>query len=61
MKTLQDNVSTLWAVPSSNTNHSNQSLKELAKHRLKTRFDVSTMKSFDEYSKIRYHVTSLSK
>ena len=53
VKTLQDNVSTLWAVPSSNTNHSNQSLKELAKHRLKTRFDVSTMKSFDEYSKIR--------
>ena len=44
---------TLWAVPSSNTNHSEQSLKELAKHRLKTRFDVSNMKSFDEYSKIR--------
>ena len=53
VKTLQDNVSTLWAVPSSNTNHSHESLKELAKHRLKTRFDVSTMKSFDEYSKIR--------
>ena len=53
MKTLQKNVSTLWAVPSSNTNHSEQSLKELAKHRLKTRFDVSTMKSFDEYTKIR--------
>ena len=53
VKTLQENVSTLWAVPSSNTNHSDQSLKELAKHRLKTRFDVSNMKSFDEYSKIR--------
>ena len=44
---------TLWAVPSSNTNHSEQSLKELAKHRLKTRFDVSNMLSFDEYSEIR--------
>ena len=39
--------------PSSNTNQSQSSFKDLAKERLKSRFDVSNISSFDKFMKIR--------
>ena len=53
LKTMKTNVSTIYAVPSSNTNQSQYSLKDLAKQRLRSRFDVSNISSFDETVKIR--------
>ena len=53
LKTMKTNVSTIYAVPSSYTNQSESSLKDLAKQRLKSRFDVSNISSFDESVKIR--------
>ena len=53
LKTMKTNVSTIYAVPSSNTCQSQSSLKDLAKQRLKSRFDVSNISSFDESVKIR--------
>ena len=50
---MLSNVSTIYAVPSSNTNQLQSSLKDLAKERLKSRFDVSNISSFDECMKIR--------
>ena len=38
--------------PSSNTNQSQSSFKDLAKERLKSRFDVSNISSFDKFMKI---------
>ena len=52
LQTLLPNVTSIWAVPSTNTKLSELPLKELAKTRLSTRFD-STSKNFDEFMKIR--------
>ena len=51
VKTFLQDVSTVYAVPSSYP--SELSLKELAKLRIKTRFDVSKFKTFDECMKTR--------
>ena len=50
---MLENVSTIYAVPSSNTNQSQSSLKDLAKERLKSRFDISNISTFDECIAIR--------
>lgn len=52
-KTMLQNVSTIYAVPSSNTSLSESSLKDLAKERLKTRFNLTDISSFDECMRIR--------
>ena len=52
-KTLLENVSTIFAVPSSKTSTTGLSLKDCAKERLKSRFDVSRHSNFDEAMKIR--------
>ena len=39
--------------PSSNTNQSQSSFKDLAKERLKSRFDISNISFFDKFMKIR--------
>ena len=53
IQTLSSSVSTIFAVPSSQTSKHDLPLKELAKLRLKSRFDVSKFSSFDEAIKIR--------
>ena len=58
-KTLLENVSTIlqfftiFAVPTSKTSTTGLSLKDCAKERLKSRFDVSRHSNFDEAMKIR--------
>ena len=51
LKTMKTNVSTIYAVPSSNTNQSQNSLKDFAKQRLKSKFDISNILTFDETRK----------
>ena len=53
MKTLQKDVSTIYAVKSSST-PSDIPLKECAKNRLKSRFDISKYSSLDEVMKVRH-------
>ena len=53
LKTMKTNVSTKYAFPSSHTNRSQNSLKDLGKQRLKSRFDISNILTFDETVKIR--------
>ena len=52
-KTLLENVSTIFAVQSSKTLSTGIPLKDCAKERLKSRFDVSRHSNFDEAMKIR--------
>ena len=47
-KTLLENVSMIYAVPSSKTSSNEILLKDCAKERLKSRFDVSRHSSFDD-------------
>ena len=47
------NVSSIWAIPSSQTKQSELALKDIAKQRLSHRFNSSLLTSFDEYLKIR--------
>ena len=51
LKTMKTNVSIIYAVPSNNTNQSQNSLKDFAKQRLKSRFDISNILTFDETRK----------
>ena len=51
LKTMKTNVSTKYAFPSSHTNRSQNSLKDLGKQRLKSRFDISNILTFDETRK----------
>ena len=53
IKTLMKNVSSIWAIPSSQTKQSELTLKEIAKQRLSHRFNASLSTSLDEYLKIR--------
>ena len=48
IKTLKENVSSIWAVPSSKTKQSDLSLKELGKQRLASRFKIPSNSSFDK-------------
>ena len=52
-KTLLDNVSMIFAVESSKNSSNDILLKDCAKERLKSRFDVSRHSSFDEAMKTR--------
>ena len=52
-KTLLENVSTIFAVQSSKTSSSDIPLRDCAKERLKSRFDVSRQSNFDDAMKIR--------
>lgn len=52
-KTLHENVSTIFAVQSSKTSSSGIPLKDCAKERLKSRFDVSRHSNFEDAMKIR--------
>lgn len=47
-KTLLENVSMIYAVPSSKTSSNDIPLKDYAKERLKSRFDVSRHSSYDD-------------
>ena len=53
VETLIPDISAVWAVPSSNTRQHAKPLMELAKDRLKTRKDISSISSFDQYVSIR--------
>ena len=53
VQTLMKNVSSIWAIPSSQTKQSELALKDIAKQRLSHRFNSSLLTSFDEYLKIR--------
>ena len=48
LKTMKTNIWTIYAVPSSNTNQSQNSLKDFAKQRLKSRFDISNILTYDQ-------------
>ena len=52
LQTLLPNVTSIWAVPSTNSKLSELPLKELAKNRLSSRFETSS-RNFDEFMKIR--------
>ena len=54
-KTLLENVSTIYAVESSKTSSSGIPLKDCAKERLKSRFDVSRHSNFDDAPPILPH------
>ena len=47
------NATEIWAVPSSKSNNHGKSLKELASARMKSRFEISNEKHFDDYVKAR--------
>ena len=47
LKTLSLNVTTIFAVPSSKASSHDVPLKDLAKQRLKSRYDISSYASFD--------------
>ena len=53
VEVLIPDISAVWAVPSSNTRQHEKPLFELAKDRLKTRKDISSISSFDQYISIR--------
>ena len=53
IKTVLPNVTKIWAVPSSKSNNHDKSLKELASARMKSRFEISNEKHFDDYVKAR--------
>ena len=53
IKTLASNVTTIFAVPSSKTSSHDMPLKDLAKQRLKSRYDVSSFSTFDDAMKVR--------
>ena len=53
LPTVLPNVKKIWAVPSSKTNLSAKSLKELAIERIRSRFDISNVKHFDNFVKTR--------
>ena len=53
IKTLSSNVTTIFAVPSSKTSTHDVPLKNLAKQRLKSRYDLSSFTSFDDAMKVR--------
>ena len=53
MKTLLTNTQVIWAVPSSFTKLTEDSLKEIAKQRIIERFEIPECQSFDESMKIR--------
>ena len=52
IQTLQKDVSTIYAIKSSNT-PSDVALKDCAKKRLKSRYDISTFTNLDEAIKVR--------
>ena len=47
------NATKIWAVPSSKCTNHDKSLKELTSARMKSRFDISNEKHFDDYVKAR--------
>ena len=53
LKTLLPNTQTIWAVPSSFTKDTEDSLKEIAKQRIIERFKIPDIQTFDESMKIR--------
>ena len=53
IKTLSSNVTTIFAVPSSKTSSHAMPLKDLAKQRLKSRYDVSSFSTFYDAMKVR--------
>ena len=53
LKTLLPDTQTIWAVPSSSTKNTEDSLKEIAKQRIMERFKISDSQTFDESMKIR--------
>ena len=48
IKTVLRIATKIWAVPSSKSNNHDKSLKELASARMKSRFDISNEKHFDD-------------
>ena len=53
IKTLKENVSSIWAIPSSKTKKLDSTLKELGKERLATRFEIPSNTSFDKVMEVR--------
>ena len=53
LKTLLPNTQVIWAVPSSFTKRTEESLKEIAKQRIIERFEIPECQSFDESMQIR--------
>ena len=53
IKTLSSNVTTIFAVPSSKPSAHDIPLKDLAKKRLKSRYDISSFSSFDDAMSVR--------
>jgi len=53
LKTLLPNTQVIWAVPSSFTKLTEDSLKEIAKQRIMERFEIPESQTFDESMKVR--------